>query len=567
MRRFRLLPGILSVLVALALLTGCRSALPGETGSGSSEPLPPGTAEKGGETGTVEPDPDSGRLTPEGTLLPPEDWSGGELFPYPVVFPYRFERENPAENREGSYLLYGLADAEGRIVTDPYFADFEIVAAGDGTRFLILTHYTESYLAWLKTELFGLTSMIPPQTDTMILEKNGRWSTSFGSEASYLGENRLLLAKGSRLEIYRTDGSLLLPPWDLPSSALLRAGIPSGCWRPSGADGYVFSSGLLPVCGLAPEGDDGRYLFNYIDSGGNLLLPENCPALSAFDPYGMAAVRDPDTGLFGVIDVSGRYLLEPAYEFCLNAVTRDLYSFTVDEALYGLLRVSTGETVFPAKFRDIPAQPEDPNGIVWLSPETNYYPWSVESGKRAFLPAPLSELPGSSAKERFYPLAGDWYYFRHGYGDPGRAPEWILFRYNDPASRLTYPAQDYYEPEYDEARDRIVLMRQEDLGYVAHALFLDPATGEESEPEHYYSPAFELGDGLYKFQYAAGEGPASTLFLDAAGNRFFPEDFLSAKPSGGGLYACAGEEGSCLCRRDGARILSLPPAETAVRKA
>ena len=54
MRRFRLLPGILSVLVALALLAGCRSALPGETGSGSSEPLPPGTAEKGGETGTVE---------------------------------------------------------------------------------------------------------------------------------------------------------------------------------------------------------------------------------------------------------------------------------------------------------------------------------------------------------------------------------------------------------------------------------------------------------------------------------------------------------------------------------
>ena len=49
-----------------------------------------------------------------------------------------------------------------------------------------------------------------------------------------------------------------------------------------------------------------------------------------------------------MIDVSGWYLLEPAYEFCLNAVTRDLYSFTVDEALYGLLRVSTGETVFPA---------------------------------------------------------------------------------------------------------------------------------------------------------------------------------------------------------------------------
>lgn len=557
---------VLSLFLCLILVTsGCRDAVPEEAGSEQSFSPPAETAGEDLTSETVSPEPGSGRLTPEGTLLPPEGWDGGELYPYPVVFPYRFEGQTPESTQEGFYLLYGLADEAGNIVTDPYFADFSIISADDGSRFLILTHYTESYLAWLKTELFGLTSMLPPQTETMILEKSGRWASSFGSSAAYLGENRLLLRKGTLWEIYKTDGSLLLPAWQLPSSALLKAEIPYGFWYPSDVE-TVYSSGLLPVCGLVPEGG-GEYLFNYIDPEGNLLLSENCPAVSAFDPYGMAAVKDPETGLFGVIDTSGQYLLKPTHKERLNAVTRDLYSFTEDEIHFGLLRVSTGGEVFPAKFWDIPVQPEDPNGIVWLSPETNYYPWSVETGKRVPLPSPLSELPGSSTKTCFHHLAGDWYYFLHGYGTPSRVPEYILFRYTDPASYLSYPADSYYAPEFDEIHGKIVLMRKEDLGYVAHALFLDPVTGEESEPERYYYPVLDMGDGLYKSPEHTSEEEFVYVFTDADGNRFFEEEFLSAKSSGGGLFACAGKEGSCLCRRDGTKILSLLPAETAVRKA
>ena len=506
------------------------------------------------------------RLTPEGTLLPPADWAGGELYPYPVIIPYRFEGDRPEETREGTYLLYGLADGEGRIVTDPYFLDYEIVTADDGVRFLLLSRCKGSYLAWLKTELYGLTSMMPPETDVMILEKSGRWSTSFGSAARYLGENRLLLEKGTRQELYKTDGSLLREPWDVPLAALSQAGIPYAYYRPF-ESGTAYSSGFFPVCGLTPPGDDGKYLFNYVDAEGNLLLEKNCPVLAPFDPYGTAAVKDPESGLYGVIDSSGAYLIEPSYEKSLTAVTRDLYSFTGDGVHFGLLRVSTGETVLPAKFWNIPAQPEDPNGFVWVSPETGLYPWSPETGRRVLLPEPLSSLPGSSEKELFYSLSGGWYWFHHGYGTPERAPEYILFRFSDPASYLVYPAEDYFDPRYDEERGKIVLERSEGLGYAAHALFLDPVTGEESEPESYYSPVSDLGDGLYRFDMYPDAGEHVRLFLDAEGNRFFDEDPVFARSAGGGLFACTDGEGSYLCRRDGTRILSLPPAETAPEKA
>ncbi|MBR5742822.1 MAG: hypothetical protein IKX85_03390, partial [Clostridia bacterium] len=556
--------------LSLALLfviffSSCLGPASGESAPASESA--PGSAESEPVSETEPVEAGSERLTPEGTYLPPEDWSGGELYPYPAIFPYRFEGETPEQTMTGSYFLFGLADAEGRIVTDPYFSDYEIVTSGDGSRFLLLSRYKSPYLAWLKKQLYGLTSMDPPETEVMILEKNGLWSTSFGSEAVYLGENRLLLIKDTLREIYRTDGSLLLAPWNQPTSAAASVEIPYGYFSPFSSSELAFSSGFLPVCGLTPEGDDGNFLYNFIDAEGNLLLKKNCRTLASFDPYGLAAVQDPETGLYGVIDSSGGYLLGPSYVNPLSGVTRDLYSFTEDGTLFGLLRASTGDTVFPAKFWNIPAQPEDPNGFVWLSPETNLYPWSVETGERVPLPRPLADLPGSSAKRLFTPLAGDWYFFYHGDG-MGHA-EYVLFRYADPEAYRAYPASDFFEPFYDAAREKIVLMRREDAGFVEHALFFDPVTGEESEPDHYYYLSVDRGDGLFQFRGMTADETPVSLFVDAEGRRFFEEDsgLIFAKSAGGGLFACAAEEASSLCRRDGTVLLSLPPEEVAVEEA
>ncbi|MBR5742821.1 MAG: hypothetical protein IKX85_03385, partial [Clostridia bacterium] len=335
-------------LLALALLVLMLPSCLGpaaETGAPASESAP-GSAES-------EPSSESERLTPEGTYLPPEDWSGGELYPYPALYPYWITSAN-GNGYASDYILYGLADAEGRIVTDPYFSDFRAVTADDGTRLLFLAHDAEDPVEFL-TAVYGPDSSRWPDGydgsradfEMLLLAGDGSWRTPAvprGGVLCYAGENRVVWQDPAEKSavLYSTAGEKIA----------LSRGISVDLYTGgSGGSGYhilpLFSAGWLPVA--VKGGSLGAYRngYNFVDPDGDFLFAEDRSAVNNFDEQGYAAVFDPETGKCGIVDNTGAYTVKPTYEHPLipAAAGAGLYAYAENgknDYYKGILRADTG---------------------------------------------------------------------------------------------------------------------------------------------------------------------------------------------------------------------------------
>lgn len=254
---------------------------------------------------------------------------------------------------------WGLIDARGRSILTAQFNDIDpfdregraVVRLGDRSgmidtsgRFLIPLGNYSIVRTW------GVAGRVVYFSEGLAvagaggqsgyLDTSGRWAISprFAA-ASPFDESGLaaVLVRGSAGAESRwgyTDrrGNLVIPPQFAAAGAFGAAGLAPV--KVGDSWGYVDREGAIRIAPRFAEarqfiavgeqwravvgvrGPDGRVLMGFIDRSGDLAIPARYQLVLSFDPNGRAVAFEPMRGA-GLIDGSGRFVAEPAYDMLL----------------------------------------------------------------------------------------------------------------------------------------------------------------------------------------------------------------------------------------------------------
>ncbi|MCL2433674.1 MAG: WG repeat-containing protein [Clostridia bacterium] len=199
-------------------------------------------------------------LAPRPTPQPLPELPGPRYFPYFVldllpnasgygpIQPF-FGIEKEINSAFPAKRLYGICDAENKIIADPCFDDYRRIDTADGKGFWVFTKYSGEH-----------------KYNHTITDSEGRWAyTCEGYDYPFLGQlpnvpctgrywpasNYLPVQKNGKWGAIDTDGNLVLP---------------CEYFNPP----YI-SDGLAAVANNEPKKDD-RITYRYIDLDGNVVL-------------------------------------------------------------------------------------------------------------------------------------------------------------------------------------------------------------------------------------------------------------------------------------------------------